>query len=391
MSLPQFINDGVQVRTFDEIYTSLSNGLRSVYGNDINLDQNSPDGQMLGIIVKTILDMETFGLSLYTQFDPDFASGEMLNIIAKLIGIIRRPATQSQVDVTITTDRALTLPIGYTVQDINKNNWVTDSAKTLVSGANTVTLLAQDFGMIVADAGTVTEPVTIVLGVLSVTNPTAALVGIEEETDEEFRVRRNSSLENASYSTVGSLVAKLSNLANVTDAVVYENTTASTDSNGIPAHSIWPVVEGGTVSSIAESIVKSKTGGTGLKGLTTGTYTEIIIRPDLSTFIINHNVIFDRPTYVPIYINITCTRKDSAIAVDTALVSQKLASRLLRIGESMQANEMYDYAYMAGSTFVASALEISLDGITYTDGILIPAVNEKYTISTTNIVVTEVV
>ena len=91
------------------------------------------------------------------------------------------------------------------------------------------------------------------------------------------------------------------------------------------------------------------------------------------------------------YIEITCTRKVSTEPVDTTLVAQKLASRALRIGEAVQANEMYDYAYMAGTNFIASALQISLDGITYTDGILTPAIDEKFVLSTANITVTEVV
>ena len=41
--------NGFKAESFTEILTRLSNGFKNIYGQDINLDQDSPDGQQLGI------------------------------------------------------------------------------------------------------------------------------------------------------------------------------------------------------------------------------------------------------------------------------------------------------------------------------------------------------
>jgi len=118
MTLPKFTPDGIQVQTFQEIYDELAAGYRAIYGEDINLDPDSPDGQRVAIEAQLVLDAQSFGALEYNQRDPDFALGQSLNSIIKLSGIVRRPATRSQVDVEVTTDRPLTLPPDYAVRMI---------------------------------------------------------------------------------------------------------------------------------------------------------------------------------------------------------------------------------------------------------------------------------
>ena len=107
---PRFTPNGIEVQTFDEIYQELADGYREIYGNDINLDPDSPDGQRVAIEAQARLDVQSFGSLLYNQLDPAFALGQALNSIIKFSGITRRPATRSQVDVEVTTTRPGTLP-----------------------------------------------------------------------------------------------------------------------------------------------------------------------------------------------------------------------------------------------------------------------------------------
>lgn len=389
---PKFTPSGIQVQTFEEIYDELADGYRGIYGADINLDPDSPDGQRVGIEAQARLDLQTYGLTLYQQFDPDFALGQSLNRIIKLAGITRRPATRSQVDVTLTTDRPLTLPADYAVEDDLGQAWTTLSTVDVVAGANTVTLFAENFGAVEADADTVTEPVTFVIGVLSVTNPTAATVGRDEETDEQLRVRRNNSLENPATSTVGGLFTVIGNLTGVTDLAVYENDQDTTDTErDIPPHTIWAVIEGGAVDEIVEAIAKNKTGGTGLKGTVTGTYIETLQKPNGDEYDIIHEMRFDRPTEVPLYVELTATRKNSSDPADIDLIKQKLSEKVFGISDNAEASDLYETVREAGNNFVATDLQISLDDITYTDGQLISAPDEKFTIDVANITVTEVI
>jgi len=392
MTVPQFTPEGIQVQTFQEIYDELAAGYRAIYGEDINLDPDSPDGQRVAIETQLVLDAQSFGALEYNQRDPDFALGQSLNSIIKLAGISRRPATRSQVDVVVTTDRPLTLPPDYAVEDDLGQAWTTLNAIDIPPGETTVTLFAENFGAVEAGPATVVNPVTVVIGVLSVTNPTAATVGIDEEADQDLRVRRNRSLETPQSSSTGRMFTALASLPNVTDVAVYENDTDTTDSDGIPAHSLWVVVEGGAVADIIETMTKNKTGGKGMVGAVTGTFIEDFKRPNGTTFTIVHSMTFDRPVDVPVLVRLDATRKDAANPVDEALISQAVAARTFNIGENLLAGDLYRLAFNAGENFIPTNLEISQDGgATYTDGRILSDLNEKFSIAAGDVAVTEII
>jgi uncharacterized phage protein gp47/JayE len=389
---PEFAPEGISVQTFQGVYDELADGYREIYGQDINLDPDSPDGQRVGIEAQARLDLQSFGAYMYTQFDPDTAMGLALNTIIKYAGITRRPATRSQVDVEITTDRPVTLPSDYAVEDDLGQAWTTRQVVSSTDGTSTVSLFAENFGAVEADAGIVTEPVTVVLGVTSVTNPAAATVGREEETDEELRIRRNNSLIAPATSSRGGIFTAVGNTPNVVGLVVYENDQATTDTErSMAPHSIWAVIEGGSVNDIAEAITKSKTAGTTLKGSVTGIYTEELVKPDGTSFNYIHEVIFDRPTYVDLHVRLTATRKDSGQAIDLDAIKNAIADKTFAIGDSQQSGDLYSYAYQGGNTFILTALEISDDGTAWTDGLLISGYDEKFRLDTANISITEVI
>lgn len=393
MTNPAFTATGLTIRTYDEIFQDLVTKTKAIYGDDISVDPNTPDGQRLAILAQLVLDMETFALNLYNQMDADFAVGDWQNKLIKFAGIYRRPTTRSQVDVTVTVDRILTLPVGYTIRDDLDQQWILQTATVLSVGANSVTFVAAEFGDITAAPDTVVTPETVVIGVTSVTNAAAALVGRDEESDEELRVRRENSVENPAYSTVGSLLAKLADIPSVVDVVVYENDQPTTDiERNMVSHSIWVVIEGGTTSQITETMVKQKTGGTSTKGNQTGTFNEVVTRPDGSEFTIIHEMNFDRPESQPLKIRLTATRIDADSPIDLDAMKAFIAATKTRIGRSIKASKLYSIAYQTGDNFVLSDLEISDDGgFVWTDGELIPDYDGKYTIAIADINITEVI
>ena len=392
MTLPRFTPDGIQVQTFQEIYDELAAGYRAIYGEDINLDPDSPDGQRVAIETQLVLDAQSFGALEYNQRDPDFALGQSLNSIVKLSGITRRPATRSQVDVSIVTDRPLTLPEDYAVEDDLGQSWSTLAARTLIAGTTTVTVFAVNFGAIAADPDTIVNPVTVVIGVQSVTNPASATVGIDEETDQELRVRRNRSLETPQSSSTGRMFTALANLPNVTDVAVYENDTDTTDSDSIPAHSLFVIVEGGSVADIVEAMTKNKTGGKGMVGSVTGSFLEDVIRPNGTTFTIVHSMTFDRPVDVPVLVRLDATFVDVNLPIDDELIRQEIAKQEFSIGDMLKVNSLYRLVFNAGGNFVPTNLEISRDaGTTWTGGIILAALNEKLSIASADVTVTEVI
>jgi len=380
--------DGVQVDTYDQIFAELADGLRAIYGPDIDLAPDSPDGQRVGIVAKLVLDSHSFSAALYNQLDPDFATGRLLDTIIKFAGLRRGSPARSSVDVTVSVDYGLTLPDGYTVEDEKGDLWRLDGTRALTAGDNTVTLNAVNFGAIEGPAGTVNEPATVVLGVSSVSNPTAATVGRDEETDGELRTRRNRSLQNPSTSTVGGLFSAIGNLAGVIDLQIYENDSDTTDTDlSLGPHSLRCIVRGGEIADIAETIAKNKTGGTPLKGDVTGTYIEEVERPDGSTYSIIHEMKFDRPDETSLSVRVTVESTDGS-TVDTELIAQSIAERTYNISEIARATNLYARVYGALNNVVATDMEISDDGgSTWVDGVIGPAPDAYFTIDEADVTV----
>lgn len=388
---PEFTPTGIDIQTLDEIITELENDYKAIYGNDIVVDQDSPDGQRIGIEAKARLDIQSFASALYASLDPELAEGTSLDRLLKLIALTRRAATQSTWDLSVTVSSDVTLETGYTIEDDSSQRWVISSDVALTAGANTVTFRSERFAAISGTAGASFIQITIVTQVTSITAPGNATLGVDGETDQELRVRRNKSVQNPSYSTTGGMFAKLANTAGVTDLALYENDTDVFDATlSLNAHSIWAVVEGGAVEDIIETITKNKTGGTGTQGIVTGTFTETLTRPDGSTFELVHEQAFDRPTDVPLYIKINASRKVPTEPIDTDLIKSKIASFNFNIGTDLSASMLYELAYEAGDNFVLYDLEISDDDLVFTDENLEPGADGKFSIDTTNIDITEI-
>ena len=382
--------NGLLIDEFSTIYNRLADKFKLIYGQDINLEQNSPDGQLLGIITNEIYDLQTLILHIYNSFDPDLAQGVELNKLLKLIAQTRRASTKSIVDITIVANANVTLPADYTIIDENKNEWVINAETTLISGTNIVSFNAVNFGAIEASANTINDVVTVFPEIISVNNALPAEVGRDEESDVLLRKRRNNLLSVNSNSTIAGVYSKLFLLDTVTDAVIYENATDTYDAlKDLNAHTLWCIIDGGSIDEITKIIATDKTIGTDLKGTISNNYIEIFLKADGTTRALTHIVKFDRPTEIPLYIKLTVSKKIITDIIDMDAIKNKLVEKLYSINEKATATELYAYVYSAGNTFIASNLEVSKDNITFGN----TATNdyaEKFIISAVNIAITEV-
>ena len=382
--------NGLLIDEFSTIYNRLADKFKLIYGQDINLEQNSPDGQLLGIITNEIYDLQTLILHIYNSFDPDLAQGVELNKLLKLIAQTRRASTKSIVDITIVANANVTLPADYTIIDENKNEWVINAETTLISGTNIISFNAVNFGAIEASANTINDVVTVFPEITSVNNPLPAEIGRDEESDVLLRKRRNNLLSVNSKSCIAGIYSKLFLLDTVTDAVIYENVTDTYDVlKDLNAHTLWCIIDGGSIDEITKIIATDKTIGTDLKGTISNNYVEIFLKADGTTRTLTHTVKFDRPTEIPLYIKLTVSKKIITDIIDMDAIKNKLIEKLYSINEKATATELYAYVYSAGNTFIASNLEVSKDNITFGN----TATNdydEKFIISAVNIAITEV-
>ncbi len=340
----EFNQDGIIIRTFSEIFDKKVAEYKAIYGDDINTEQNTQDGQKIGVEANAIQDIELFAQWLYANLDADFSEGQMLNVLAKISGITRIPSTRSSVDVEIITDRPLTLPIGWEAKDVNDSIWFTPNELNLIQGTNQITLSSKYWGAINAQTNEVIFQNHIVLGIVSLTNALPSVLGMDEESDSDFRIRRNLSTENPAFSTIGELQSGLSNLNGVTDVKIYENKTDILDTNlNLEAHSIWILVDGGSIDDISKTIAISKTAGAGEKGTITGSYVENI-DTNLGVFPYTHTPKFDRPLSLSTEI-IFDVHIESGLGVVDLAKFEPLKDLEFKIGQEVFVTSLYSEIY----------------------------------------------
>jgi len=386
----KFDGNGVQTNTYAELFTRLGDGYKVIYGPNINIAQNSPDGQRIGIEALLRFDIESAFSRLYSQIDPDLNNGDMQQVIGKLAGVYLLPSSRSQWDLVLNSDRVSTLPIGYTITDVNNQNWFLDSAVSVVIGVNNVTFLSQAWGSVVGNsAGSSFTQATPELGVVSITAAGNATIGRQEETEEAFRVRRKRSVENPAQSTKGAIYAKMAALAGVIDLQVYENDTSAYEADrDLNSHTTWVVIEGGSLDDIGEALAKNNLGS--VKGSVDVTYTDELIKPDGTPFFLINESKIDRPTFKSLYIRLTATQRVAGSTIDSAAIKNKLALFPVEIGVPVPAGELYEQSYIDNFNYIVSNLDVSLDGSTWTNQEVSPDYDGKFTIEIANITVTEV-
>jgi len=242
-------------------------------------------------------------------------------------------------------------------------------------------------GPVDAEVNSLSKILTPQLGWDSVYNPTAASPGRNLETDDELRLRfRETKFERAS-NILEALYSSLISLDGVQEVRIYENDTDTTDSLGVPAHSFMPIVLGGLSSDIAESIWENKPMGIRSYGDTV-----VVIYDNQGVdggqgFA--HNIGFERPDPVPLYITMTLETDSNFPATGKDDIASALVAYIgtLGIGDDVIYSRLYTpinsvAGFQVDSLFVGTSPSPTGTGPT------IPiAFNQIASISSVNIVI----
>lgn len=368
--------NGITIDSFNTTFDELVANFKDIYGQDINLEQSTPDGQLIGIAAQSKTDTLELGVRLYNMFNPDTVSGRQQDNLYNLVGLKRKATQFSFVEVAVTTTGACTLQgldsdienlngTGYMVSDTVGNNWIlAETTYFNLAETKVLSFRAQNQGAVTCLPNTITNMVTVVGNVASVNNPAVQnITGQSEETDAEFRNRFYKSRASGSTGTQEGLLSKLLNVNLVTGAYVYSNNTSTTDSTGTPDHTIWVIVEGGDTADIGNLIYANVTDGCGMRGSVTYTIK--------TAGGLTQTIKFDRPTYTPIYVTVSLKNKGATVydqdkqdelcayiaqnlstgvhtSVDTAMISniiqsfdEDLIPYDLTIGESTPTSDEY--------------------------------------------------
>jgi uncharacterized phage protein gp47/JayE len=317
-------DEGFVKKRLIDIKTEIETSLKTAFGENISLIPQSVFGQIVGIYSEREAIMWDLAEHVYLSQYPATAQGAQLSNVVQYNGIERLAATSSTATITLSGTPGTIVPAGtlFATSDTDER-FASDEEVTIgVGGTIYVGVTAVNTGQIEAVAGTITVIVNPVLGLDSVTNALDATAGRDEETDAELRARRQLSTVAFGQNLVDSLFAQISNLDGVTAALVVDNKTSTTDSNGIPPHQFLTVVEGGTNADIAEAIWQNTPQGIASYGSITETIT------DVQGFL--QDVKFSRPSEVDIYFAITVT-KDATYPLDG---DAQIKSKVAAYGES---------------------------------------------------------
>lgn len=196
----------------------------------------------------------------------------------------------------------------------------------------TVTCEATETGALAAPAGTITSIDTLVSGLDSCYNPEDAVLGSDEESDEDLRKRRRDKINASVIGTSGGIKAAILALNDtemptlITACYVIENDTMETDGD-MPPKSVKVVVDyaGAPIDSveakIAQAIYASKPAGIALIGDVEYTITG----DDGNPYVVK----WSRPTEVPIYIVLENVKSENGDLTDNekAALKEYIASK----------------------------------------------------------------
>ena len=269
---PYIDSTGLHLPTYADRMEDLESAYRSIFGQEAELSPAVPDYQLLSVFVRGLDDVSTLVLQDFNARNPQYAQGAALDLLLPLYGLSRRGATRSEVGLTLSGSAGAVIPAGSTVIDTGGVLWDLEEAVTLdSSGAGAGVGVCRTPGAVYAQANTVTGIVTPVTGWTAVTNEQGSSIGLNEETDAEVRARIAGALAGKSVTLEDSIRAAVAAVPNVRTFLLVVNESDSANAQGIPAHTIAVLVNGGDLQTLAEAIWKSKAPGIGTWGSTTKT------------------------------------------------------------------------------------------------------------------------
>ena len=324
---------GLQTQTQQEIVDELAAKVHATFGNNVNTSISSIMGQLINIFAELRALDQQYLLAVYQSFDPNSAAGVALDRLAALTGSVRKGETKSVVNVVFEFNAAGIVNNGDLFQnDDTGTQWqvingpYTDTGGPYPEQVNGQ-LEAVDAGPVIANAGTNWSLVTANPSLNGVTNPTDdAALGRFQESDPDFRIRRQVELFSQNIGGLAAIRAVVSRVEGVETVQVYHNpATQPADADGIPFKAFNVVVETSPSPpplDLQQSIADAIWSAMGAGGEAYGTDFNLVVTD--SEGVAQPDIRFDLVTQVPIYVNVALvtTGTEQPISQNLAQVVQ---------------------------------------------------------------------
>lgn len=318
MAAYDFINaTGTVVPDTSTLLTEVENEFKTALGADLVTTPNTPQGALIAAEVIARSGVAANNAKLANQINPNLASGTFLDAIWALTGGQRLAATRSVVPACELTGLPGTIiPVGSQASIAGGTLFESVSGVVLDAlGQAVVDFQAVETGPISVNPGALNQIVTGILGWDSITNPSAATLGRDQESDLASRQRRRNTLSLQNVALPAAITSALYDTPNVRSLAFRENVTGATqviDGITLVEHSIFVCVDGGTDIDVAKTLLANKSLGCNWNGTTTVNVTDAASGQV-------YPVSFSRPAVVPVAARVTVRNTGALVDVVPAV------------------------------------------------------------------------
>lgn len=366
---------GYRRRTFDEILDAKIAKAKELFGDDINTEENTALGKYIRINAYDQYNVEETAEQIYYSIFPQTASGQSLDRLAWILGMTRNIAEPARYTVKVYGNAGSIVEYGFLVATESGINFY-NLGDTEIGADGTCEIRVECveagiFGNIAPnDINTIVNPVTTIDKVQGVG---LIRIGVDIESDNDFRKRYEIVREGKGSCTAASIISALTNVPTVKGAYIIanESATKSTD-DGIPPKAIACYIDGGEDyhQEIAEAIFDKKPIGIG----TYGDQSEMVSYGALTDYEVKFSHALRVGIDVKVDLIITNAEIESSCNEEIKTnISAFIDS--LTIGKPLITTMLYSQIYSV-SGVVSALVQVSVDGETFTTDNIIVNPNE---------------
>lgn len=355
---------GVEIPTIPELLDIVEIELKKQesFGENIDFSDQDPLKQFVYPFMLVARDLYEFGQAVFFSSYPDFAEGNSLAYLMSYQGTRIKQATKARHIIRFHGSSGTKIPSGYIVATEGLVNFLAISDNSIkANGYVDIEVEAEKQGAIGnVPIGSITNIVNPIIGLTSVENIQQTKEGIDKETDPQARIRYKEISKGGTGSSTDAIRSALLNVTGVKSAVVKEN-EEDIEVDGIPPHTLYILVQGGSDEDVAKAILGKKAGG--IK--TFGTI-EVALEDSQK---IPKKIYFNRPVVQDIYIKITLSKTNSYPTDGNQIIKDAVMEYIneLSIGEDViiyKIITVISNLQLAGIEDIS--VELSQDGAIYT-------------------------
>ena len=297
-----FNSAGVAMNTYADILARAIVLARQQWSSSVDTSEDEYLGHIMRNIALELGDTNDVVQEVYDQSCILNSTGTKLDNMIALVGMERLQAAYSTVTLTITADKATTVPAGSRFSTEAGVIFATDEELVFAAaGSSDVDATCTVTGPYEAAISEVNTVVTSIYGVASdgVDNAVAATPGRNRETATELKARHTIAMATSGEDDVSAIYLAVSQVSGVSALRVFENDTDSAI-GVIPARTIHVVTIGGDADEIAAAISNNK-------AATVATYGSQSVDVYNTTTGQTKTINYDIGSTVPIHINIEYT------------------------------------------------------------------------------------